>query len=273
MPSHSGPPLIDIGANLADAAFDADREAVMNRALAAGVQHMIVTGAGMEESQRALDLARQHPQRLRCTAGVHPHRATEWTQAPHEAVAGIRRVLDNELTVAAGECGLDYFRNLSPPTAQRKAFAGQLALAAECGKPVFLHQRDAHDDFLAILKEYRVSELGGVAHCFTGGPGEAESYLELGLHIGITGWICDERRNQDLLEAIPLLPLDRVLLETDSPYLLPRTRGVKPAQKRRNEPQFLPHVAHALAQRLGIETEELAEATNRNTRALFGWPA
>ena len=114
--------------------------------------------------------------------------------------------------------------------------------------------------------------FGGVAHCFTGGPEEAESYLELGLYIGITGWICDERRNQDLLDAISVLPLERVLVETDSPYLLPRGMDVKPPVKRRNEPQFLPHVVSELARCMRIDAEELAAAASRNTQALFGWP-
>ena len=233
---------------------------------------MIVTGTGPEESEAALALAEESPEALRCTAGIHPHLATRWTDSPREARDRLGNVLKSGLAVAAGECGLDYFRNLSPPDAQRAAFVGQLELAAGCGKPVFLHQRDAHDDFLAILKDSTVRELGGVAHCFTGGPAEAESYLELGLYIGITGWICDERRNQDLLKAVPVLPLDRVLLETDSPYLLPRRPDVRPRKRRRNEPEFLPYVARALARHMRVDPDELAEAARRNTRALFGWP-
>lgn len=264
--------LIDIGANLADASFDPDREQVIERAAAAGVRHMIVTGTGLTESGQALALAGGNSETLRCTSGIHPHLATQWTDSPERARSILGGVLKNPLTVAAGECGLDYFRNLSPPDAQRRSFAGQLELAGEHGKPVFLHQRDAHDDFLAILKESRVRETGGVAHCFTGGPGEAESYMELGLYIGVTGWICDERRNQDLLNAVAALPLDRVLLETDSPYLLPRRRDVKPPVKRRNEPQFLPYVARELAKRMRIDAEELAAAAWRNAQALFGWP-
>ena len=264
--------LIDIGANLADASFDVDRDAVIERAVGAGVTHMIVTGTGLEESEAALTLAGENRGIFRSTAGIHPHLARRWTDVPREARERLGGVLENELAVAAGECGLDYFRNLSPPEAQRAAFAGQLELAAEHGKPVFLHQRDAHDDFLAILKEHDVTRLGGVAHCFTGGPGEAESYLELGLYIGITGWVLDERRNHDLLKAIPLLPLDRVLLETDSPYLLPRHPDVKPHGKRRNEPEFLPYIARALARRMRLDPEELAAAAHDNTRKLFGWP-
>ena len=264
--------LIDIGANLADASFDSDRDAVIESAAAASVRHMIVTGTGLGESERALELASARPENLRCTAGIHPHLATQWTDSPQEARERLGAVLNSELALAAGECGLDYFRNLSPPDAQRTAFAGQLELAAERGKPVFLHQREAHDDFLAILKDSKVRELGGVAHCFTGGPAEAESYLELGLHIGITGWILDERRNQELLRAVPVIPLERVLLETDSPYLLPRHPDVKPVRRRRNEPQFLPWVAREVARRMGIDAQELVAAASHNTQALFGWP-
>lgn len=264
--------LIDIGANLADASFDMDLDAVIERAAAAGIRRMIVTGTGLDESESALALVERHSGIFRCTAGIHPHLARRWTDAPQEARERLAGVLESRLAVAAGECGLDYFRNLSPPDAQRAAFAGQLELAAEHGKPVFLHQRNAHDDFLAILKEHEVAGLGGVAHCFTGGPGEAESYLELGLYIGITGWVLDERRNHDLLKAIPLLPLDRVLLETDSPYLLPRHPDVKPRRKRRNEPEFLPYVARTLARKMRVDPEELAAAAHANTRRLFGWP-
>ena len=264
--------LIDIGANLADASFDADRDAVIERAAAAGVTRMIVTGTGLAESEAALALAEGNPAVFRCTAGIHPHLAARWTDSPRKARKRLGRVMDSGLAVAAGECGLDYFRNLSPPDAQRAAFAGQLELAAEHGKPVFLHQREAHGDFLAMLRDSEVRSLGGVAHCFTGGPGQAESYLELGLYIGITGWICDERRNHELLKAVPLLPLDRVLLETDSPYLLPRHPEVKPRKRRRNEPEFLPYVARALARRMRVNPDELAAAARRNTRKLFGWP-
>ncbi len=263
---------IDIGANLADESFDPDRDAVIERAAAAGVRHMIVTGAGLNESGQALALASGKPQTLRCTAGIHPHRATQWGDSPDRARAVLGRILSHPLAVAAGECGLDYFRNFSPPKVQRAAFAGQLELAAEHDKPLFLHQRDAHDDFLAILKDGRATERRGVAHCFTGGPEEAESYLDLGLFIGITGWILDPRRNQNLLRAIAVIPPDRVLLETDCPYLLPRHPDVAPVTRRRNEPQFLPHVARAVAGRMGLEPEALAAAAFRNTRTLFGWP-
>ena len=132
--------------------------------------------------------------------------------------------------VAVGECGLDFFRDYSPRDAQRRAFAAQLELAAEVGKPVFLHQRDAHEEFVAMLAPARASLAGGVAHCFTGGPAELDAYLELDLYIGVTGWVCDERRGAALRAAVPRIPLDRLLVETDAPYLLPRDLEPKPRE-------------------------------------------
>ena len=168
-----------------------------------------------------------------------------------------------------GECGLDYYRNFSPRAAQQEAFHRQLELATRCGKPVFLHQRDAHEDFVAILREHRPALAGGVAHCFTGGAAELESYLELGLVIGITGWICDERRGAHLLELVRRIPADRLLLETDGPYLLPRDLHPKPAS-RRNEPVYLPHIAAAVARARGETVGSLAQSSTEAARRLFG---
>jgi TatD DNase family protein len=257
--------LIDIGVNLAHDSFDADRDAVMRRAAAAGVQQMIVTGASVEGSRKAIELARAHPGRLFATAGVHPHHAADLTEA---ALAELQDLARESEVVAAGECGLDYFRDFSPRDLQRRAFGWQLEVAASTGKPVFLHQRDAHDDFLAILREHMPGLAGGVAHCFTAGPDERDAYLGLGLHIGITGWICDERRGTHLREVVRGIPADRILLETDAPYLLPR--DLKPAPKsRRNEPHFLPHIAAAVAAARAESTETLARTATDNTRRLF----
>jgi TatD DNase family protein len=170
-----------------------------------------------------------------------------------------------------GECGLDYFRNFSPVDAQRTAFAAQLELAVECGKPVFLHQRDAHDDFVGILQEHLSGIAGGVAHCFTGGVAEMQACLDMGLYIGITGWICDERRGQELQAAVAELPLDRVLIETDAPYLMPRDLPEKLAA-RRNEPLVLPHVLESLAHYMQCDVTELAAAATHNTEKLFALP-
>jgi TatD DNase family protein len=257
--------MIDIGANLAHDSFDADREAVLERAWAAGLEAIIVTGSSAESSTRALEIAAAHPGRLYATAGLHPHHATEWNTA---FAAQIRELSAHTALVSLGECGLDYFRNFSPHEAQRHAFAAQLALAAELHKPLFLHQRDAHADFLAILREHRPQLGDVVVHCFTDTRAAAEDYLALDCHIGITGWVCDERRGTNLLEVVRHIPIDRVLIETDAPYLLPRTAPKQAS--RRNEPCFLSYVLHSIAAARGEPETTLAAATTANARRVFG---
>ncbi len=261
--------LIDVGANLTHESFSGDLPAVIQRAKASGVRRMVVTGTTLAGSEAALSLARLHPGVLWATAGVHPHCAADFDDA---AEAQLRILLRDPLVVAAGECGLDYCRDFSPREAQRSAFARQLELAATSQRPLFLHQREAHGDFLAMLKEQGSSLPAGVAHCFTNGPDELADYLAMGLHIGITGWICDERRSADLRAAVATLPLDRVVVETDAPYLLPRT--IRPAPgSRRNEPAWLSEVVRTLAQFMGQSPEMVAEATTRNAERLFGLSA
>ena len=260
--------LIDIGINLAHDSFNADRDAVIARAVAAGVVQMMVTGSSESSTREAIELARTHPGRLFATAGVHPHYAKELTE---ELLAELRQLAPLPQVVAVGECGLDYFRDLSPRAAQQKAFHRQLELAALVGKPVFLHQRDAHADFVAILKEHRASLVGGVAHCFTGSQDELTAYLEMDLAIGITGWICDERRGAHLLPLMSGIPADRLLLETDGPYLLPRDLPSKP-ESRRNEPSFLPHIAATVARARGEAVAQLAASSTAAARKLFRLP-
>lgn len=259
-------PLIDIGANLTHDSFDADRAAVLERARAVGVERLIVTGTSVTESVRALELAKEYPGELFATAGVHPHHARDFDGHSTEA---LRALAGNDEVVAIGECGLDFFRNFSPPEQQRTAFSAQLELAAEVGLPVFLHQRDAHDDVLSLLEPMRDRLRGGVAHCFTGGLDQLLAYLDLDLYIGITGWLCDERRGGELLRAVSRIPLDRILIETDAPYLLPRDLPEKP-RGRRNEPRFLPHVLERLASAMDRPQEVVAEATRINAETLFG---
>lgn len=260
--------LIDIGVNLAHDSFDEDRAAVMRRAAAAGVAQMVVTGSSVEATAKAIELARTHAGVLFATAGVHPHHAADLTL---EALPELEQLARETCVVAAGECGLDYFRDFSPRDLQRRAFGWQLEIAARVGKPVFLHQRDAHEDFLAILREHRAHLRGGVAHCFTAGEKERDAYLELGLSIGITGWINDERRGQHLREVVKGIPADRLLIETDAPYLLPR--DMRPAPRsRRNEPAFLRHVAQAIAAARGEPLEAVARASTEAARGLFGLP-
>jgi TatD DNase family protein len=260
--------LVDIGVNLAHDSFDADRAQVIERAQAAGVTHLLVTGSTLDSTRRAIGLARERPGVIRATAGVHPHHAAELdeTQLPQ-----LRELMQAPEVCAAGECGLDYFRNFSPHAAQLRAFRWQLALAAEVHKPAFLHQRDAHAEFLAVLREHRAQLPGGVAHCFTGGVRELDDYLTLDLYIGITGWVSDERRGGQLREAVSRIPTDRLLLETDAPYLLPRDLDPKPAS-RRNEPMHLRHVLETVARLRNEDVETVARACIDNARRLFGWP-
>lgn len=259
--------LIDIGINLAHDSYDADRDAVIERARAAGVTQMVVTGSTLASSARAIALARAHPGRLFATAGVHPHHASELTAV---AAVQLEEQLRDPAVVAVGECGLDYFRNFSPREAQQQAFHRQLELAARVGKPVFLHQRDAHADLVATLREHAAS-WRGVAHCFTGSAEELACYLQLGLAIGITGWICDERRGAHLAALMPQIPAQRLLLETDGPYLLPRDLRPRPAS-RRNEPAYLPHIAAAVARARGEAPESLARSSTAAARVLFQLP-
>lgn len=261
--------LIDVGANLTHDSFRDDLPGVLDRAARCGVRRLVVTGTNLAVSRSALELSMTRPGVLWATAGVHPHAADGYDDA---AELGLRDLLRHPLVVAAGECGLDYNRDYSPRETQRAAFARQVELAVDCGRPLFLHQRDAHQDFLAILREQGARLPAGVAHCFTNGPDEMQDYLDLGLHIGITGWICDERRASELRLAVRSLPLDRMLVETDCPYLLPRTLQ-PPPRNRRNEPAMLPEVVRVLADILDVSPDAVAEATTRNAEALFGLSA
>jgi TatD DNase family protein len=258
--------LIDIGSNLTHDSFAHDRDAVIASALEAGVRHQVVTGADVASSIQAAALAAAHPAHLSSTAGVHPHHAQSFDAAGSELSGLLRR----PEVVAVGECGLDYYRDFSPREVQRQAFHRQLERAAEVGKPVFLHQRDAHADFIAILREHGARHAG-VAHCFTAGGTELAHYLELGLAIGITGWICDERRGSHLAPLMRAIPAERLLLETDGPYLLPR--DLKPAPRtRRNEPAFLSHIAARVAHERGESLATLAQSSSAAARALFRLP-
>lgn len=261
--------LIDIGANLTHASLAGDLDEVLRRAQAAGVVQAIITGTTLENTRQALALARSHAGRLFATAGVHPHHATELNEV---CEAGLREALGHPEVVAVGETGLDYFRDLSPRPVQRAAFERQLQLAADTQKPVFLHEREAHEDFVDILRSFDGKLAGAVVHCFTGGHRELSAYLDRGWHIGVTGWICDERRGKALFEALQHVPADRLMIETDAPYLLPRTVSPKPRDPRRNEPMYLRDVATAVARARGTSLEETAATTTATARSFFRLP-
>jgi TatD DNase family protein len=257
--------LIDIGANLTHDSFAQDLDEVIERARANGVARMVVTGADLPHSMAAHALAQQYPGTLYATAGIHPHHATSYADP---VLAALEALAAHPDVVALGECGLDFYRDFSPHDVQKKAFEAQLELAVSLKMPVFLHQRDAHASFLEILSRYRHKLPRAVAHCFTGNEEELAAYMDLDLHIGITGWICDERRGHHLCDLIARIPEDRLMIETDAPYLLPRDLIPKP-RARRNEPMYLGHVCEAVARCMGAGREEVASATTRTASSFF----
>ncbi|MFP4183919.1 MAG: TatD family hydrolase [Halorhodospira sp.] len=261
---------IDIGANLTHDTFRKDLDQILERAAAAGVSQLVVTGMDEAESVKAQALAAQHPGRLYATAGFHPHVAKSFSS---DSESVLRELAARDEVVAIGETGLDFYRNHSPPEVQQRVFERHLELAAELQLPIFLHQRDAHQRFSEMIRAYRDHLVDGVAHCFTEGPEAAQEYLELGLHIGVTGWICDERRGQALREAVGVIPPERLMVETDCPYLLPRDLDPQeiglPVKNRRNEPCLMPHIGRAVAHFSGRELTELAETSTEVARRFF----
>ena len=257
--------LVDIGVNLTNRSLLRDLEGVLQRAADAGVRQLVVTGTTIDESRAAIELCARFPQRLVSTCGVHPHHASDWEPRSAASVATMAR---EPCVRAIGETGLDFNRNYSPPEAQESAFEEQLRLAVEFGMPLFCHQRDAHRRFVEILRPHRDALGPVVVHCFTDSREALFDYLDLDCHIGITGWICDERRGQELQSLVALIPADRLLIETDAPYLLPR--DLKPAPANRvNEPAYLPHILEAIARHRGQPAGELAAQTLANSRAFF----
>jgi TatD DNase family protein len=267
--------LVDIAGNLTNKAFREDLPAVLSRAVDAGVSAIVVAGVSTTTARRGWEMASdlrsakdatQARLELVATSGIHPHHAS---QASPQALVEIAELAQKDLVVAIGECGLDYNRDFSPRDAQRRAFEAQLEIAAGTTKPVYLHERDAHEDFTTILERWRPKLTGGVVHCFTGDRKTLERYLAMDLHIGITGWICDERRGEHLQELVRLVPRGRLMVETDCPYILPRDMKPKP-KSGRNEPGFVAHVARAVAKHRGESFEDLAAHTTATARALFG---
>ena len=257
--------LIDIGANLTHDSFHQDLDAVLDRAKHAGVDQIIVTGASENGSETALRLAQQYNW-LHATAGVHPHEASQFTAASLEQ---LRQLAQASEVVAMGECGLDFFRDFSPRPKQESCFEQQLTLACETGKPVFMHERDAHDRFISILEPYLKNLNKVVVHCFTGPQSQLETYIELGCYIGVTGWICDERRGLHLRDMVGIIPANKLMIETDAPYLLPRDLKPKP-KSRRNEPMHLAHIAQTIADIVGKPVEQVAKETRDTTVEFFG---
>lgn len=253
--------LIDTHAHLDLEEFDRDRPTVLDRARSNGIGYIINTGFDLESSRRSIALAARHPQ-IFAAVGVHPHDAAKadaavWAAIPELAAA--------PKVMAVGEIGLDYYRDLSPRTVQQAAFRRQIGIAKELNLPIIVHNRDAHADTLRILKEEKAGEAGGVLHCFSGSWEVAKECLDLGFHISFAGPVTftNAPKLQDVVQKVPL---DRLLVETDCPYLAP-----VPHRGKRNEPAYVHLVAEKIATLRELPLEELAAATTANARRLFGF--
>ena len=257
--------MIDIGINLTNKRFDKDRQLVIDNAKDAGLEGLIITGTNLQESKQALTLAQADPDFLYCTAGIHPHDAKSFDE---NSLTQLRELALQSNVKAIGECGLDFNRNFSTPKEQEMAFVQQLELAVELQLPVFMHERDASERFTALLTPYLAQLPNAVVHCFTGSKSELLRYIDLGLHIGITGWICDERRGTELLDIVKYIPDNRLMIETDAPYLLPRSMRPKPKSSR-NEPKYLPYIAQTIAEARQQSFKTLVNQITKNTQLFF----
>ena len=261
--------MIDIGVNLTNSRFDKDLEAVIARAQAQSISALLVTGTNVIESKRAIALCQQYPQYLYSTAGIHPHDADN---AESNFQDQILALCENKCVKAIGECGLDFNRNFSSEENQKRVFSQQVKLAEKVQLPLFLHQRDAFEPWFEILQPYFGKVPAMVSHCFTGSQTELQQCLEAGMYIGITGWLCDERRGQQLRDIVKLIPLEQLMIETDAPYLTPRNIRPKPKSSR-NEPSYLPHIVKVLAELMGYSEQEIIQQTAINSNTVFNLSA
>jgi TatD DNase family protein len=257
--------LIDIGVNLTNTRFDKDRSEMLIRAQRANVRAIVVTGTSVEESKQAISLCQQYPEYLHSTVGIHPHDADNAAINFQEQLAVLA---NNKCVKAIGECGLDFNRNFSTVENQKRVFSEQVKLASELQLPLFLHQRDAFEPWFEILTPYFSKVPAMVSHCFTGNKKELEQCLAAGMYIGITGWLCDERRGQELRDIVSLIPLDRLMIETDAPYLTPRNIRPKPKSSR-NEPSYLPYIIKTLAELMPFSEQDIIKQTTLNSENFF----
>jgi TatD DNase family protein len=257
--------LIDIGVNLTSTRFDKDLPAVIDRAKAKNINALLVTGTNIFASKQAIELCQHYPDYLYSTAGIHPHDADHAESDFQQQLADLA---ENNCVKAIGECGLDFNRNFSSAVNQINVFTQQVALAEQLQLPLFLHQRDAFEPWFEILKPYIARIPAMVSHCFTGNQKELQQCIDANMYIGITGWLCDERRGQELRDIVPFIPLERLMIETDAPYLTPRNIRPKPKSSR-NEPSYLPYIVTVLAELMGYSEQEIIKQTSLNSESVF----
>jgi len=256
--------FFDIGANLTHPSFGKEMDSVLNNAKDVGVKRMSITGSDLEESIKAAELAKQHPNCLVSTAGIHPHNAKEYSSNSFTEIIDLLKL---EEVKCLGETGLDFYRNFSTPEQQQVSFEAHIEAAIDNKIPLFLHEREAHKKFVEVIEPYMKELPESVVHCFTGDKDALLKYIEMGFFIGVTGWLCDERRGKHLESLIPLIPLEKLMIETDSPYLLPRDMGIDNSS--RNEPKYLPHIAKRIADLRSESIELVFSAIYMNSLNFF----
>ena len=259
--------IADIACNFTSDRFDKDLDEVIERAIANNITKFGLICSRLSDLDKLLEIYNRYSKDMFFTIGVHPHHANEINE---EYLKKLKEVINNNNPHAIGETGLDFFRNLSSYEEQIFAFEEQIKIAIDTNKPLFLHQRDSHDDFIKILRKYSSDINKSVVHCFTGTKKQLNDYLELDCYIGVTGWICDAKRNVELRKTIKNIPLERLMIETDCPYLIPKDLLNKPINNR-NEPANLNHIASSIAELMNVNEESLKKITFKSSLDFFSY--
>ena len=257
--------IADIACNFTSDRFDNDLDEVIDRAIANHITKFGLICSRLRDIDKLLEIYNRYSKDVFFTIGVHPHHANEINA---EYLKKLKEVINNNNPHAIGETGLDFFRNLSTYEEQIFAFEEQIKIAIDTNKPLFLHQRDSHDDFIKILRKYSSDINKSVVHCFTGTKEQLNDYLELDCYIGVTGWICDAKRNVELRKTIKNIPLERLMIETDCPYLIPKNLEEKPKNSR-NEPTYLNHIANEVAALMKKDINDIREKTYKTSLSFF----
>ena len=257
--------IADIACNFTSNRFDNDLDEVINQAIVNNITKFGLICSRLSDIEKLLEIYNRYSKDMFFTIGVHPHHANEINE---EYLKKLKEVINNNNPHAIGETGLDFFRNLSTYEEQIFAFEEQIKIAIDTNKPLFLHQRDSHDDFIKILRKYSSDINKSVVHCFTGTKEQLDDYLELDCYIGVTGWICDAKRNVELRKTIKNIPLERLMIETDCPYLIPKNLEEKP-KNNRNEPTYLNHIANEVATLMKKDINDIREKTYKTSLSFF----
>ena len=257
--------IADIACNFTSDRFDNDLDEVINQAIVNNITKFGLICSRLSDIDKLLEIYNRYSKDMFFTIGVHPHHANEINE---EYLKKLKEVINNNNPHAIGETGLDFFRNLSTYEEQIFAFEEQIKIAIYTNKPLFLHQRDSHDDFIKILRKYSSDINKSVVHCFTGTKEQLNDYLELDCYIGVTGWICDAKRNVELRKTIKNIPLERLMIETDCPYLIPKNLEEKP-KNNRNEPTYLNHIANEVATLMKKDINDIREKTYKTSLSFF----